>query len=391
MFKKFLLLVGMVMLFSLGCTKNNESNPIEPGIKQMYAVGGIFKEVWNTSKSEDNFVGVAVFGPMIPYVSLNNDTLPFRLYNGGTYWDSTMNLVCGDTYNLKVDFLEFGNLNATCKLPNEFNITTADTLLQLGTAFNGTWTPSDGADWYWVDFYLSYDYIDASVIEEDTSIVLVNNGPPDTFYFPDNAGFFTMKDSSSNIYISAPGGVYNIYWWTCTAPEDSTQYQQETRAWEDDRYAIISDDAPHYAQIYFGWFDYHNDTVTCHFTYSLQTTPGHRNICKDGYFHFDTTLVAVSTSFSVPSSILFPWIETGDSVYYSYGYLDVSAINGPIPQPGSYGNIQGDGYGFFIGAYFPEGPHIHIEGTKYKMEQRERGSRKLFNSMRALIPQLEMK
>lgn len=240
--------------------------------EQSYAVGMIAKEIWYFSEVMDTRQ-VAVFGPMIPYVTMNSDTIPFDFdvqYGGtGTFWDE-MPMINGNIYNLKVDFLEYGVLEASATLPGLFSINPSGIYtIAVGSGFTGSWTASDSADWYIVDFSFYYD------------------------------GYDSLS----------------------------------------------------------GWY----------------------------YHWYDTSFIALTnTSFSVSSSELFPYIP--DTIEYGGGHFSVAAINGPIPQSGSYGNITGDGYGFFLGLYYPEETDIEIQGVWYEEIEHEPRSAAFFESLKNLLP-----
>ena len=265
MFRRVSSLIALTFLalslsiFFGGCKKKTQ---LQPGEAQSYADGGVYRGIDYNDKTY-NFVGVAVFGPMIPWVTINNDTIPFDLYYGGTYWDTTMNLISGREYNLKVDFLDYGKITGSCSLPGVFTVN-ADPSVPIGSHFTCSWSKSESADWYWVEFYLHYEY---------------------------NSGWFWM----------------------------------------------------------------------------------------------DTTWVQLDTTFTISGSRLFP--NPVDSVEYSYGYVNIAAISGPIPQPGSYGNLTGNGYGFFLGGYFPKETDIWVQGSKLKVEQKEgTPAESFFKMLKKLIP-----
>ncbi|MDD2891181.1 MAG: hypothetical protein PHE49_11185 [bacterium] len=265
--------VAFALFFIAGCKNDTTTSTTtttstsNPG----YVVGGVFKEVYEGDTY--TAAGVAEFGPMIPYVTINNNNLPFDLYSGGTYWDTLIQLTEGSNYNLKVDFLDCGKLTGSCKLPGSFTTTPGnDYTFPIGTAFDASWTASNGADWYLVSFDIYYDYY-------------------------------------------SQGSQYSDY-----------------------------------------------------------------------YFNFDTTFVTTSRTFSIPATRLLS--GQIDSINYGGGYFNVTAISGPIPQPGSYGNVTGNGYGFFLGCYFCEGVDIDIPGvgTKQMAKAKTLRSKEFFESLKKLLP-----
>lgn len=107
-------------------------------------------------------------------------------------------------------------------------------------------------------------------------------------------------------------------------------------------------------------------------------------------FNFSKDTCVTSTSITFPASQLFPADLV--SITYSYGYFDVWAINGPILEPGSEGNVTGDGSGFFLGSSYGGGLDILIEGAKEKarkeLSQREL-MKKLLEKARKIGPNYE--
>lgn len=66
------------------------------------------------------------------------------------------------------------------------------------------------------------------------------------------------------------------------------------------------------------------------------------------YFNFQLDTILSNTSIIIPASRLFP--ADFDSVAgWSYGYFQITAMNGPRPEIGTQGNVTGDGIGFFFG------------------------------------------
>ena len=64
------------------------------------------------------------------------------------------------------------------------------------------------------------------------------------------------------------------------------------------------------------------------------------------YYSIDTLLT--DTLIVFPPSVLFPSAGEIDSMMYGYGNFEIWAVNGPIRE-NDFGNITGDGIGFFTG------------------------------------------
>jgi len=349
-----------ILFMVVDCSEEDgeDNSPTGPVVSQSYVVGGVYRDVENNQ----DVIGVSVVGPMIPWVTVNGDTIPFHTSKDDfcTYWDSAADLTLGNTYNLKVDFLEYGSLTGFCILPGAFSLTPSGTYtIPFLSGFNGTWTESGNADWYLVNFRLSYEWYDNTVVEGYDEIGLEENGPIVTYDFG-VYGEFSMRYANGTVYISAPGGVVEGRW--DYAPGDEDVYEDESVAEKYDNFAVITSDIPHYAKINIGYFDYTgSDGVTVNFSYYLQSDAGNRHISYPDYQYIDTLSIVEGESFPLTSDALFPGIESADSIYaYSSGYFSVTAFNGPIPQPGSYGNISGNGYGFFLGGYFPERTVVRV-------------------------------
>jgi len=83
-------------------------------------------------------------------------------------------------------------------------------------------------------------------------------------------------------------------------------------------------------------------------------------------FNFSKDTCVTSTSITFPASQLFPADLVSLTYVYSYGDFDVWAMNGPVLEPGSKGNVKGNGIGFFWGTSYGGDLDIRIRGTKEK-------------------------
>jgi len=283
--KKLLTLaIPLLLLVFVGCKgPEGPEGPTGPegpaGPEKVYVLG----KVENTG----NVYVEVYFSPVIPWVTVNQETLDVYRYEGlyeGYYWDEynyytdSISVSTGDSIHLKVDYTR-GIATASSRVPGGFEITSHDTsqtaYISVGSDLTVSWSTSIYADFYRVYFWLYYDYYD------------------------------TLGD--------------------------------------------------------------------------------YRRV----YFHKDTCVT--STSIIFPASQLFP--ADLDSVRWSTGgHFLIWAMNGPILEPGSEGNVTGDGSGFFWGKSYC-GLDIEIEGTKAKAKRepsKEELMKKWFEKAKAMDPDYQV-
>jgi hypothetical protein len=126
--------------------------------------------------------------------------------------------------------------------------------------------------------------------------------------------------------------------------------------------------------------DFYRVHLSLHYGYS-------DTLGNDGSFYFRMDTCVTSTSITFLASQLFP--ADVDSVTHSGGGFNVWAMNGPILEPGSKGNVTGNGSGFFWGS--ADGGHldIRVEGTKGKAQKelsREELRHRWFEKAKAIDP-----
>ncbi|MEO0137381.1 MAG: hypothetical protein ABIL86_07605 [candidate division WOR-3 bacterium] len=194
--KKLLCVVGGVILLVIGCGKGERAS--------------IMSHIAFYWDAPDSFVKTAeVEGykyngfKIIPVTTINEDTLYPKNYGFDPtyfYYEAYVNWIDeGEECKFKIDYDE-GKGEATGTMPGEFRITSPDTtyVLHKGSALNITWNSSNGANWYWLDVYLDYYYVDTS-------------GSWDSYYFE----LDTIVDGTS-LTISAsrifPGYVDSVSW-----------------------------------------------------------------------------------------------------------------------------------------------------------------------------------
>jgi len=156
--KKLLLFVPMI-LFVIGCGGDKGEQ-----VSLMGSVDAYYS--YDDTLVTEGYVQGYGF-KIIPLVTINNDTLPVDAYLGNPpsfyYHGPITDLNLGSECNLNVDYDE-GKGEATNTLPGNFSITSPDTsfVLHKGHDLNITWSSSSGADWYWLDVDIWYEYIDTA-------------------------------------------------------------------------------------------------------------------------------------------------------------------------------------------------------------------------------------
>ncbi|MCX7994775.1 MAG: hypothetical protein N3A65_03240 [candidate division WOR-3 bacterium] len=159
-----------MVLFVIGCSKGERAS--------------IMSQIWFYWETPDSLVKITHLEgykyngfKMMPLATINGDTLfPHDYYLGATdfYYRAYIDWIDnGDECKFKIDYEE-GKGEATDTMPGRFNITAPDTtfILRKGNSLNITWGSASDADWYWLEIYLSYYYIDTSGYYEDFDFYL---------------------------------------------------------------------------------------------------------------------------------------------------------------------------------------------------------------------------
>ena len=126
--------------------------------------------------------------------------------------------------------------------------------------------------------------------------------------------------------------------------------------------------------------DYYRIFFELRYSY-LDTHWNHINIISMKETTVDSNYITISMSELFPANL--------DSIIVSGGDLNVYAINGPKMEPGSEGNVKGDGYGFFLCETYGGELTFKIEGTKVEASKemsREELIMKWFEKAIALDP-----
>jgi len=157
--KKLLCVVAGLMLLFIGCG----------GGERASIIAGIFA-FWDndTLKKEADIEGYKYNGfKIVPLITVNGDTVPIEFFDYSPtdfFYHGPINWVnLGDECKFEVDYDE-GEGKATDSLPREFSITSPDTsyILHKGNSLNITWGSASGADWYWLDVFIDYSYMDTA-------------------------------------------------------------------------------------------------------------------------------------------------------------------------------------------------------------------------------------
>lgn len=151
--------IGCAMLLLIGCGGGGER----------VSLWGTIEFYWWSADSVVKwyiFEGFKCDGfKIIPLITINEDTLPLYNYYLGltdfSFSGEITNLDDGDECKLKVDYGE-GKAEATDTVPGEFEITEPDesAVLHKGNSLDIEWESSNGAQWYWLDVDVWYDYLD---------------------------------------------------------------------------------------------------------------------------------------------------------------------------------------------------------------------------------------
>lgn len=111
---------------------------------------------------------------MVPVVVLNNETLDAFYYTWTKYrYGDTMAFPVDYPYELEVTHY-WGRAGAKVRMPGNFSLTTPPEgyILDQDSTLFISWHPSVGAEWYWVEIDIEYDYRDTLGGEDDWSFHL---------------------------------------------------------------------------------------------------------------------------------------------------------------------------------------------------------------------------
>ncbi len=210
--RKLALFLPVILAF-LGCGKGPTGPRGPAGAERIYVLGQV------DSKSQ---AWVTVyFPPVIPWVTINQDTLsmwedridPTYDYYGTVFIADSVSVSAGDLANLKVDYTE-GIAIASAGVPGNFDIISPDTSqtaqIPVNSSFTVTWSTSSHADFYPVYFHLNYSYYDTSGnygyfnLYVDTSITSTSITFPASRLFPGDID--SIRYSGGYFGVSAMSG-----------------------------------------------------------------------------------------------------------------------------------------------------------------------------------------
>ncbi|MCX7732056.1 MAG: hypothetical protein N2248_02700 [candidate division WOR-3 bacterium] len=166
--------LGGMMLVSVlivGCHQH-DPNYSEPMINGYLYRG----EYYNYAIEYERYV--EVFDPkglrMVPVVRLNNEELKPYYYTWTKYgYGDSMHFADNQPYELEVVHY-YGKAGARVIMPGNFTVATPPEgyILDLDSTLNIQWTRSAGAEWYWVEIDIEYDYRDTLGEEDNLSLRL---------------------------------------------------------------------------------------------------------------------------------------------------------------------------------------------------------------------------
>lgn len=164
------LAVGLLGIFP-GCRQ------YDPGYSEPMVNGYLYRgEYYNYTVEYERYV--EVFDPkglrMVPVVRLNNEELKPYYYTWTKYgYGDTFHFAVNQPYTLEVEHY-YGKANARVTMPDNFTIVSPpeNYILDLDSTLDIRWTRSAGAEWYWVEIDLDYDYRDTLGEDENRSLRL---------------------------------------------------------------------------------------------------------------------------------------------------------------------------------------------------------------------------
>jgi len=161
-FVRIVFLLGVIFL---NCHKQ-DPNYSEPMIN-----GYLYREeYYDYSVEYERYV--EVFDPkglrMVPVVKLNNEELKAFYYTWTKYgYGDTVPFPVNYDYELEVTHY-FGRAGARVRMPGNFTVLTPPEryILKQDSSLAINWTTSAGAEWYWVEIDIDYEYRDTLGFED---------------------------------------------------------------------------------------------------------------------------------------------------------------------------------------------------------------------------------
>jgi len=197
--KKFWLVILITSALLTQCNKN-KSNIIISGF--LFKTTDYFGD---SSYSRDITVYNNNGFSMIPVTTINNETLGIYDYNINWYEYADEKIIpISQDYELEVKHAD-GTAKSKIAMPGNFRITMPDTsfVLPRDSALVIGWTKSEKATWYWLDFYITYEYEDTTTGETDYYDFWKDTVITDTFVRLQPNRFFPFD--SLNIILEGEG------------------------------------------------------------------------------------------------------------------------------------------------------------------------------------------
>jgi len=137
-----------------------EGPPGPPGPEEIYVYGFVENTGWT-------MVDVH-YAPVIPEVKVNQNVIGMWDFREGSFvFQDSIQISSGSSAQLSIDYIkDTDTLGATAsaKVPGVFGIHSPDPTVPFfippGANFTVEWSAADDADFYWIDFELSYLYQD---------------------------------------------------------------------------------------------------------------------------------------------------------------------------------------------------------------------------------------
>ena len=164
---KYLFLTLTTLVLLAGCVSNEAGFPhitYADVLAQVEEIGGGKAPMQVKVSARVDAVDWDGFD-MVPIALIGSDTIPlndaYAPQEFDYYKDST-NYHLRDTVKMKVVYKD-GSITGSLNIPDTFKITApaSDTgIVSKNASYTVAWNASNGADYYWVDFYLHYEYYD---------------------------------------------------------------------------------------------------------------------------------------------------------------------------------------------------------------------------------------
>ncbi len=163
--------VALLLLVS-GCDTTRER--LDPGYSEPMINGWLYRvEYYDGSVDYDTDVEVWDNDGlrMVPVVELNGGTLNPYYYHFTQYrYGHSAPFPVHEPYELNVTHY-WGEAFSRVVMPGNFCLTSPDTnyVMDMESTLVLTWEPSPGAQWYWLDLYCDYDFLDTFGFWDDYS------------------------------------------------------------------------------------------------------------------------------------------------------------------------------------------------------------------------------